>query len=59
MDISKITDATELKSMAYDQMLVIDQAQANLRMIQQRLAQLQQETQKKSEKSKKDKDKAE
>lgn len=40
MDITKITDVKELKSMAYDQMAVLEQAQQNLRLINGRIAEL-------------------
>lgn len=40
MDISKITDKNELKALAYDCVVAIETQQANLRMIQARLAEL-------------------
>lgn len=40
MDLQKIDDIKELKSMAYDQVLAIETAQTNLRMIQTRMAEL-------------------
>ena len=40
MDISKITDQDKLKALAYDAVLAIETQQANLRMIQARLAEL-------------------
>ncbi len=47
MDISKVTDVNELKAMAYDTLQVIETQQNNLRIIQQRIIELQQEQQKK------------
>lgn len=41
MDISKITDIKELKAMAFDAVQAIEVQQNNLRLIQQRIAQLQ------------------
>ena len=41
MDITKITDLNELKALAYDTVLAIEQQQSNLRIIQQRIAELQ------------------
>lgn len=43
MDISQIKDKKELKSLGYDQMAIIEQAQANLRAINQQLAVVEQE----------------
>jgi hypothetical protein len=40
MDITQITDVKELKSMAYDQLVIKEQADRNLQMINTRLAQL-------------------
>lgn len=40
MDISHITDAKELKALAYDQFLLMNTARENLRLIQQRLQKL-------------------
>lgn len=40
MDLSKLTDVKELKVMAYDQIMLKEQASANLQMIGQRLQQL-------------------
>lgn len=41
MDISKIDNVAELKSMAYDQVVALETAQANLRALQTRIEQLQ------------------
>jgi|GEM_PF-1562345 len=41
MDLQKITDVTQLKALAYDQLLLQEQAQTNLKLISQRLAELQ------------------
>jgi len=49
MDISKITDPKELKSLAYDQMVLLDQSQKNIQLIQQRIVQLEDEQLLKSE----------
>ena len=43
MDITKITDLNELKALAYDAILAIEQQQNNLRVIQQRIAQMSEE----------------
>ena len=43
MDISKITDEQKLKALAYEQVLAIEIAQANLRALQQRIVQVQDE----------------
>lgn len=43
MDLSTITDIKELKSMAYDQNMQLEIAQNNLRMIQQRLMEVERE----------------
>lgn len=40
MDISKVTDVKELKSMAYDQLAMIEQGQANLRAINTRITEI-------------------
>lgn len=50
MDITKITDIKELKSLAYDQTLTIQQSQQNLALLQQRIAELQNEVAKKEAK---------
>ncbi len=50
MDISKINDLTQLKAFAYDEMLVIENAQRNLQTINTRIAQL------KAEQAEKEKD---
>lgn len=44
MDITKIEDTKELKAMAFDEIQKIEIAQSNLRMIQQRIAQLNEQT---------------
>lgn len=41
MDLSKETDETKLKALAYEQVLTIETAQTNLRALQQRIAELQ------------------
>lgn len=40
MDISKETNVEKLKALAYDQVLLIEQSQANLRVLQQRIAEV-------------------
>lgn len=45
MDISSITDINKLKAMAYDTLNVIEQQQQNLRILQERIVQLEQEDQ--------------
>ncbi len=47
MDIQKITDIKELKALAFDTLQAIEVQQNNLRIIQQRLAELEQQTPKK------------
>jgi len=42
MDISKVTDEKELKALAYDTLQVVEVQQNNLRLIQQRIAELEQ-----------------
>ena len=42
MDISNITDKNQLKAMAYDQLVLRDQAERNLAVINERLAMLEQ-----------------
>lgn len=44
MDINTITDIKELKSMAYDQLAIKEQAQANLQAINARIAEVSQQT---------------
>jgi arginine utilization protein RocB len=44
MDITKITDVRELKAMAFDCLQTIEIQQNNLRLIQQRIAQLEEST---------------
>ena len=41
MDIADIDDIKELKAMGYDQVAIIQQAQNNLRVIEERIQQLQ------------------
>jgi hypothetical protein len=43
MDISKVTDLKELKALAFDTLQAIEVQQSNLRLIQQRIAELEQE----------------
>ncbi len=43
MDISTITDVDKLKALAYDTLQVLEAQQNNLRIIQQRIAELQQQ----------------
>lgn len=43
MDITKISDVNELKALAFDAIQAIEIQQANLRALQQRLAQVQEE----------------
>lgn len=42
MDISQITDLTQLKALAYDEMLKLEAAQSNLRLLSGRIVELQQ-----------------
>lgn len=42
MDISTISDINQLKAIAYDTLQAIDLQQNNLRLIQQRIAELEQ-----------------
>jgi hypothetical protein len=41
MDIAQITDTQQLKALAYDQMLLLEQIQRNLAVIQARIGELQ------------------
>jgi hypothetical protein len=41
-DITAVTDVKELKALAYDQLAMVEQCQQNLRVINERIAQLQQ-----------------
>lgn len=43
MDITKITDIDRLKSLAYDQMQLLNQSQQNLQVINARIQQVQEE----------------
>jgi hypothetical protein len=43
MDISTINDLNQLKAIAYDTMLALEQQQTNLRLIKQRIAEVEQE----------------
>ena len=47
MDISNVTDLKELKALAFDTLQAIEVQQNNLRLIQQRIAELEQEPKKK------------
>ena len=42
MDISKETNINKLKALAYDQMLILEQTQNNLRALNARIVQLEQ-----------------
>jgi hypothetical protein len=46
MDLTTVKDVKELKSMAFDAIQAIEVQTANLRALQQRIAQLEQEAQK-------------
>lgn len=43
VELSTITDVKELKALAFDQIQLLEQAQQNIRNIQARIQQLQQE----------------
>ena len=43
MDLQKVTDLKELKALAFDTLQAIEVQQNNLRLIQQRIAELEQE----------------
>lgn len=43
MEISDIKDVKELKALAYDQLVIKEQAENNLRLLNQRIAQLSRE----------------
>jgi uncharacterized coiled-coil protein SlyX len=45
MDISQITDITQLKALAYDEMMKLEAAQSNLRLLNNRIGELQQQQQ--------------
>ena len=47
MDIQKVTDIKELKAMAFDTLQAIEVQQSNLRIIQQRIAEVEQQQQSK------------
>lgn len=49
MDITQISDVKELKSMAYDQMAILEQTQNNLRLINGRIAEVEADDAKKTE----------
>lgn len=49
MDLSTITDTTQLKALAYDLLQAIELQQSNLRVVQQRINELQQEEETKKE----------
>lgn len=53
MDINTITDITELKALAFDAIQAIEVNQQNLRIIQQRMEQLQTEGNTQESKTKK------
>ena len=42
MDISQITDVNQLKAIAYDEMMKLEAAQSNLRLLNSRIGELQQ-----------------
>jgi len=44
MDISRIEDIQQLKSLAYEQVVALETAQTNLRALQARLQQLEQDS---------------
>ena len=50
MDLSKETNVEKLKSLAYDQMVQLEQIQQNLRILNARISDLQNETPKKTDK---------
>jgi len=41
VDVSKINNITELKALAYDELIKVEAAQANLRVLNDRIAELQ------------------
>jgi hypothetical protein len=43
MDLQKVTDIKELKALAFDTLQALELQQNNLRLIQQRIAELEQE----------------
>lgn len=43
MDLSKISNITQLKALAYDLVQAIDVQQSNLRIVQERIAEVQRE----------------
>jgi uncharacterized coiled-coil protein SlyX len=43
MDLSTMTDLNELKAMAYDQVVALEQTQNNLRIINQRIEEVKNE----------------
>lgn len=43
MDLSTIKNVNELKAMAYDQLVILENAQNNLKLINQRLAEVEAE----------------
>ena len=47
MNLEEIKDMEKLEALAYRQVVAIEQAQANLRALQQRMAQLNEEPEKK------------
>ena len=50
MDITKETNIEKLKSLAYDQMVQLEQTQQNLRILNARIGELQSEVAKKTDK---------
>ncbi len=48
MDLQKVTDIKELKALAFDTLQALELQQNNLRLIQQRIAELEQEPAKKA-----------
>lgn len=44
MNLSEVTDIKELKAIAYDTVVELERAQNNLRLINQRIVEIQEET---------------
>lgn len=55
MDLTSISDLNQLKAMAYDQMVILETAQKNMQVINQRIQQVNQEQQAAKEKEAADK----
>ncbi|MDQ5982924.1 MAG: hypothetical protein QG549_922 [Patescibacteria group bacterium] len=53
MDISTVTDVKELKALAYDTLQLVEIHQNNLRMIRQRLSEIEQAEERAKEEKKK------